>query len=248
MSPGLRNRLAFVALAVVFVLATGACGGEAEPDAPEADPTTTTTEALSAEAVLKGAAEEIATLSTTKFTMVDENETGAKFMGTTLKRLNAEVEEPDRFKLAVEAQSALGFVRIQVVGIGDEVLMQLFDGAPWSPVEPDQIPFNLTGLGMTLHDILLAIEDATISGSESLGGGPALRLETTLASDDLSALITNADSGHSLDALLWIGESDRALRQIRIAGQVYDDDAQETVRVITIEDVDVPVDITLPGA
>ena len=75
-----------------------------------------------------------------------------------------------------------------------------------------------------------------------------MRLETTLASDDLSALITNADSGHSLDALLWIGESDRALRQIRIAGQVYDDDAPETVRVITIEDVDVPVDITLPGA
>ena len=37
-----------------------------------------------------------------------------------------------------------------------------------------------------------------------------------------------------------------ALKQIRIAGQIYNDDAPETVRLLIIEGIDVPVDIQLP--
>ena len=45
---------------------------------------------------------------------------------------------------------------------------------------------------------------------------------------------------------LWIDEAEHTLRQVRIAGQVYDDDAPETTRLLTIEGADLPVDIQLP--
>ena len=45
---------------------------------------------------------------------------------------------------------------------------------------------------------------------------------------------------------LWIDEAEHALRQIKIAGQAYDDDAPETIRLLTIVGIDVPVDIQLP--
>ena len=74
----------------------------------------------------------------------------------------------------------------------------------------------------------------------------AIRVEGTLASEGLSDLITSVDSGHSVALTLWFDEAEHTLRQIRIAGQVYDDDAPETIRVLTIEDLDLPVDIELP--
>ena len=45
---------------------------------------------------------------------------------------------------------------------------------------------------------------------------------------------------------LWINEADHALRQMRIAGRLYDDDAPETTRPLIIHGIDVPVDIELP--
>ena len=62
----------------------------------------------------------------------------------------------------------------------------------------------------------------------------------------LADLITDADPGHNITLTLWIDETDYALRQIRIAGRIYDDDGPGTTRLLNIEGIDVPVDIQLP--
>ena len=46
--------------------------------------------------------------------------------------------------------------------------------------------------------------------------------------------------------ILWIDEAEHTLRQIRIAGQIYGDDAPETTRLLIIEEIDLPIDIQLP--
>ena len=61
----------------------------------------------------------------------------------------------------------------------------------------------------------------------------------------MSALITSVDSGHAITLTLWVDEVEHVLRQFRIAGQLFDDDAPETSRMVTM-DIDVPVDIQLP--
>ena len=70
--------------------------------------------------------------------------------------------------------------------------------------------------------------------------------EANLASDQLSDLISTVDPGHAVALTLWIDETEHTLRQIKIAGQIYDDDAPETTRLLSIVGIDVPVDIQLP--
>ena len=108
----------------------------------------------------------MAAMSTAKFNMVDEKETGAKFFGTTFKRMETEVEAPDSFRMVVDVEApGFGFVKIEMLAVGDQAYMKLSKDAPWNPLPLDQVPFNFTGLGMTLRDLLTTIKDgATITG------------------------------------------------------------------------------------
>ena len=74
----------------------------------------------------------------------------------------------------------------------------------------------------------------------------SIRIEGTIASEELSDFLTSVDPGHTVALTLWIDEAEHTLRQVRIAGQIYDEDAPETIRLLTIEDADLPVDIQLP--
>ena len=240
LSRTLRRGWSITVLMLAFLFLAAACGGESTP-VPTPMPQLSD--------VLASAGEKLAAMSTAKFKMVDETESGAKFFRTTFKSMEADVKAPDSFRMVVEVVApGFGFVEIEMVAVGDQAFMKFSKDAPWTPLPLEQVPFNFAGLGMTLRDLLATIEDGTITGRESLRGAQAIRVEGTLGSEELSNLITSVEPGFSVALTLWIDEAEHALRQIRIAGQIYADDAPETVRVLTIEDIDVPVDIQLPEA
>ena len=230
-----------VALAMTFLLLFAACGSDPAPTTTEPEPE------LSLEEVLARTGENLASFSTATFQMIDENETGAKFFGATLKNVDGVVESPDSAHIVVEVESpAMGFAEIEIVAVGDLAFMKFSAGAPWNPLPLDQVPFNFVGLGVTLSNLIPLVENPAITATESAGGGPALRVDGTLMSEDLSTLITSADTGHPIDLSLWIGEADQVLRQIRISGQIFDDDGEGTSRLIILSDYNTPVDIQLP--
>ena len=211
----------------------------------EAEPTPTP--ALSVDDVLSSAAEELAALSTAKFQMVDEKESGAKFFEMTLKGVEGEVETPDGFHMVVDLVSpGLGFVEIEMTAVGEQAYMKLSKDAPWLPLPLEEIPFNFGGLGITLAEVLSSVENPAIVGRELVGGAQAIRVEGDIASEGMSNLITDVDSGHAVTLTFWIGEAAHALHQLKMYGKLYDDDAPETSRLVTISDVDAPVDIQLP--
>ena len=187
-------------------------------------------------------------MSTMKFNMVDEKETGAKFFGTIFKSMEAEVEAPDSFRMVVDVEApGFGFVEIEMLAVGDQAYIKLSKDAPWNPLPLDQVPFNFAGLGLTLRDLLTTIKDGAINaGRESVLDTQTIRVEANLGSDELSDLISTVDPGHAVALTLWIDETEHTLRQIKIAGQIYDDDAPETIRLLSIVGIDVPVDIQLP--
>ena len=239
LSRTLRRRLSITVVAVAFMFTALACGEEPAPEpAPDVD----------LDAVLTGAGDNMAAMSTMRFSMVDEIESGAKFFGTTFKRLEADIKAPDSFSMVVDVEApGFGFVQIGMLAVGDQAFMKLSEDAPWNPLPLDQVPFNFAGLGLTLQDLLNTIKDgATVGGRESVQGVQAIRVEANLASEELLSLITNADPGHEVALTLWIDESEYGLQQIRIAGRVYDDDAPETVRLLDILERDIPVDIQIP--
>ena len=230
------RRLSITVPVVGFLFLAAAC--EAEP---------TPTPALSVDDVLSGAAKELATLSTAKFQMVDEMESGAEFFEMTLKSVEGEVRTADNFRMLVElVNPGLGFVEIEMMAVGEQAYMKFSEDAPWVPLPLDRIPFNFGGIGVTLSALLPIIKNAAITGRESVEGAQAIRIDGDIVSEELSDLITDVDSGHAITLSVWIDEVEHTLRQLRIDGRLYDDDAPETTRLVTIRDVNVPVDIQLP--
>ena len=136
---------------------------------------------------------------------------------------------------------------IEMMAVGEQAYLKFSEDAPWAPLPLDQVPFNFAGLGVTLRDVLNRLEDTAITGREAIQDAQTVRVEGSITSDALVDLITTADPGHDVTLTLWIDEADQLLRQIRIAGQIYDDDGPETTRLLTIEGIDMPVDIPTSG-
>lgn len=228
--------LPVAALAAAFLFLAAACSSEPTPT-PE----------LSVDDVLSGAATELAALSTAKFRMVDEMESGAKFFEMTLKSVEGVVKTPDSFSMQVNVVNpGLGFVKIGMMGVGEQAYMQFSEDAPWLPLPLEQVPFNFGGIGVTLSELLPVVRDPAITGRESVEGAQAIRIDGDITSEELSNLITDADPGHPIVLTLWFDEASHMLRQLRIGGQLYDDDAPETTRLVNIDDINAPVDIRLP--
>ena len=238
LSRTLRHRLSISVFVVGLLFLAAACGGESATPAPEPE--------LSVSDLLSSAGEKLAALSTAKFKMIDEKETGAKFFANTLKTVNGEIKAPDSVRMLVGVEApGLGFVEIEIMAVGDQAFMKFFKDAPWVPLPRDQVPFNFGGIGVTLSELLPVMKDVAIVGRESVGGAQTIRIDGNVVSEEMSALITSVDSGHAITLTLWVDEVEHVLRQFRIAGQLFDDDAPETSRMVTM-DIDVPVDIQLP--
>ena len=199
--------------------------------------------------VLTSAGVKMAAMQSAKFSMVDEKESGAKFFETTFQSLKAEIESPDSFRMLVDVLSpAFGFVQIEMMGVGDQAFIKFAKDSPWAPIVVEEVPFNFSGLGMTFRDVIHMIRDGdgAITGSESVQGAQSVVVEGTVLSEQLSNLINDVDSGHTIGLTLWIDEDDYSLRQLRLLGRLYDDDGPETSRVVTMDGIDVPVEIELP--
>ena len=187
-------------------------------------------------------------MSTAKLEMIDEDETGAKFFGTTFKSMEADIATPDSVRMLVSVVApGLGFAKIEILAVGDEAYMKFSEDAPWTPLPADQMPFNFRSVGTTLSDILSGTEAGAIVGREDVDGVGTIRIDGEVTSDDMSVLIPDADPGHPITLSVWLDEAGHALRQMRIDGRLFDEDGAGTSRLLSIA-LDVPVDIQLPDA
>ncbi|MCY4576573.1 MAG: LppX_LprAFG lipoprotein [Chloroflexi bacterium] len=235
----IRRGLAITILALgLLLLAATGCGVPDPTPEPE----------LTLDEVLERTSDHLLSFQTAQFQMIDEMESGRKFFEQTLKSVDGKVQAPDRTDLLVNVESpVLGFVQIGIIAVGDSAMMQFASGAPWNPLPLDQVPFNFSGLGMTLSDLLPKIQNIELTGRETVNGIETIRIDGDLVSEDLKNLITSADSGHPIDLTVWVDAEDQSLRQIRIVGNVFNDDGPGTSRLIILSEYDEPVDIQLPG-
>lgn len=227
---------AFLALTLLLTLAA-ACGTGPEP---VADPDLTTEE------LLASAGEQLASISTAKFRMVDETQSGQMFFGTTLKTVEGDIRSPEAASMLVDVEApAMGFVQLEIVAAGDLAFMKFSRDAPWLPLPLEQVPFNFGGIGTTLSAILPMMTNVTNAGRETLDGFDTILIQGDVQSEQMAGLITSVDPGHPITLSFWFDEADHRLRQLRIVGQLFDMDEPGTSRLVTM-DINVPVNIQVP--
>ena len=193
--------------------------------------------------LLSSVEEKLADMSTAEFDMTDETESGAPFFGTEFKSLTGQVKSPDSFWMQVKVVvPALGFAEIEMMAVGEDALMKFSEGAPWTPLPLDQVPFNFRGLGVTLSQLVPAMSDVTLIGQETVGDTETTSFEGTIPSEGMDG----PDHGRwtratPITLTFWVDE-DRAHAAAAsdFGGKLFNDDGPETTRLLDIKGVNAP--------
>ena len=220
---GIARRTALIAtllVAVGLAVLSVACGSE-PASAPETAPAPTPTPEpeLSLDELLRSGGEKLAAITTARFTMVDETESGKQFFENDLKAVKGDIRSPDGVMLVVEVENpAFGFVQMEIVAVEEQAYMKFSRDAPWLPIPLEQVPFNFAGIGVTLSELLPVMEGTAIVGRESVGEFQTIRVDGNVMSEDMSGLISDVNPGHTLTLTYWFDEADHTLRQFKILG------------------------------
>lgn len=170
------------------------------------------------------------------------------FPGVFMTKAYGEVSIPDRFRVTVEAESQIpkSYIEISIVTIEHTSYMTGIFSGRWSEVSTESLPFNLSGLGQTLADIVAAVRQPRTIRAERLSGVDTVYIKGKIASEDLSGLVPGVGVGFSVGLNLWL-EQDGLLRQVDIVGRVVPTDDVNTVRQLTLDDINLPVTINPPS-
>ena len=223
--------------------------------APEATPTPTRqpTPTLTAEEQLSDLLSRVewklAAMSTATFDLVDVHESGAPFFRTNFKSLTGIVKSPHSFWMQVNVVApGFGSLKIEMTAVGEEAYMKFSEDGPWTPLPLEQVPFNFGEIGLQLSRLVPALTDVSLLDSEAGEDVRIIGFEGLISSDELSGLITGVDPGHTVTLTFWVDEVEHTLRKFQIAGKLFNDDAPETMRLLDVTGVNIPVDIQLPEA
>ena len=229
---------------LLLALAIG-CGSGAT-----ATPGKSTSLGIDSKAVLRQAVAELLHLESAAFTLEHLQGTTALIPGfLEMKRVSGVVDIPDRFRLKVQAESLAprAFVEIKIVVIGDQAYMSDPGTGRWGEVSPESLPVNLSNLGQTLAEIIEAVEVRSMVVAEELRGYDTYHIRGRIKSQALADLIPGAGEGLEVKLDLWLEQSRSLLLQVLITGMVIPSDDAGTVRVLTLDDINGPVEISPPG-
>ena len=84
-------------------------------------------------------------------------------------------------------------------------------------------------------------------GEERVNGVDILQISGEIASEDLAELVPGSEPGLLVRLELWLDQKQGLLQQVHIIGRVVPNDAVNTLRELTLKDINQPVVIEAPG-
>lgn len=230
-------------VALVLMSNVAGCG-----PAPTPVPTATLEPPPDPKATLARAVANLLSLDSAAFTLEHQIGSTALLPGLVMKKATGVVDIPDRLRLTVEAEvtSPQTFVEINVIIVGQQAYMTDFFTGQWRPVPLESLPVNFLDFGQTLAGILDAVTDPALAGVEEVEDRHQQRVAGLVLSEALEPLVPGAEEGLEVELDLWVDGESGLLRRVLITGPVVPGDVPDTVRLLSIGDVNVPVDITPP--
>ena len=239
------GRVAFPLLVpgLLLIAVLSSCGDDVSNT-----PTTPPKPDIDVKNALRQAVGEVLKLESAAFSLEHRTGTTTLFPGLEMSKASGIVDIPDRFSLSVEAESEfpLSFIEIGIVTIEDQAYMTDVITGQWRKVSPDILPFSFAELGRTLAGIIEALHSPDFVSSERLKGFDTYHLTGRLQSEDLAGIVPGAGEGFDVELELWLEQPRNLLRQVLISGKVVPTDLVDTIRVLTLDDINVPVEITAP--
>lgn len=240
-----RSQQAMLRLAAAGMLITALAVSCGEGTATQRKPPD---QVVDAREVLRQAVDVVLRLESAAFTL--EHLTGATtlFPGLEMSKAFGVVDIPDKFRITVEAEAAFprSFVEINVVTIGDQAYMTDVITSQWREVSLSVLPIDLSDLGRTLADIIQAVEAPSPVKDELLNGVDSHHINGRVQSQELAGLVPGAGQEFDVQLDLWLEQARSLLLKVLITGKVVPTDSQDTVRVLTLDDFNLPVEITAP--
>lgn len=213
------------------------------------DPTREPAQSFDTKGALREAVRELLALESAAFTLEHISGSTALIPGfLEMYKVSGVVDIPDRFELTVEAETIQprSFVEISVVTIDDQAYMTDFMSGKWLQVDPQVLPFTFANFSQTLADIIEAVDVPDLVGAERLGDSETNHIRGRIMSENLGRLVPRAAEGLEVILDLWLEQSTNLLRQVLISGRVVGTDVPGTVRQLTLDDINIPVEISVP--
>ena len=233
-----------VALGFMMVaLAANGCESISSPSIAPAEPTALP----DPNPIIEASATRMAVINYAAFDL--DHDVGSSYLsdlGLYLDSVTGQIAMPDRYSMRMETTTTDRnvFVAVEIVGVEGKAYMNLL--GRWGETDPLTLPFDFRSLGLRLADIMRAIQAPTNLAEEQIEDVPVWHISGIVDAGDFRGLLVNASPGETIKLEAWIGRDDSLLYKARVEGKLFSDDEAGAVRVLTITDVDVPVDIEAP--
>ena len=241
MVPGL---LAMALSAIALAALLTACGRDPTPTPTEEPPPKET-----AQEILVRASNQLQDLESASFSLDQLTGVTQLFPGLEMTKASGMVDIPDKAQLKIEAElvAPRSYIEMEIITIGEDAYMTDFLSGQWTQVPQNILPFRLDNLGVTLATIVSKVQTPELAGVELLDGVETYRISGTVKSQDLSGIVPGAGTDFDVGLELWLDWPHALLRQAMITGKVVPSDIPEAVRRLTLDDINLPVDIKPPG-
>jgi hypothetical protein len=168
------------------------------------------------------------------FAFVMEHENGFTPIvgGLEMERAEGRISEGNRMQADIRARAGGLAIDMGIVALPDSSWMTNPFTRAWEPGTFDVSALFDPSTGLTA--LLRGLSDPHLMEVETVNGTSTQRIDATVDSGALTALIPGAATGSPLSVRVWIGVEDPVLHRAEIVGAIGEGESAELLRRITL--------------
>jgi hypothetical protein len=223
-------------LLLVMVLITAGCGG------------TTTTPALTPADILMKSYDAMQGLNSFHAVLSQVGGGTPIVSGIEMTGVQGDVVRPDKLQITIDGTAMGMTIQVKMVTVGTQTLMTNPLSGKWEALSAGS-QFNVLAVfnpGVGVAAIVKGMTGLNKLADEQVGDALCYHLSGGIASEALKPLTGSSITGATVNAEVWIGQTDFLVRQVKLTGKITDGEKDGIVRTLTLSDFNKPVEITLP--
>jgi hypothetical protein len=166
--------------------------------------------------------------------------------GLEIDRIVGDVDAQGGMMATIDVTQSSIPLQLKFVAIGDTQYIQNPLSQAWQKVAVADSPVGKLNLNAGTIQILDKIVDPTYVADESIGGTATHHVKGTVSAAEVAAVAGAVSVTGTFPTDIWVGAKDGLVYQVQIAGAATTTEDPKTVRVITLSNLNKPVDIKAP--